>query len=247
MIRLLCGFLCFILINSSWADDVNVAVAANFAEPMKQISAAFKKTTGHKAVLSIGATGKFYAQIKNAAPFDILLAADQSTPAKLYHEQAAVKGSRFTYAIGKLVLWSATQGLVDGQGAVLKKGNFSHLAIANPQQAPYGVAAKETLAALNLSSVLSRKIVQGESIGQAYSFVATGNAELGFVALSQVWENNRLKSGSVWIVPDNLYTPLRQDAVLLKHGQNNPAAAALLAYLKSDAAKDIIRSYGYHF
>ncbi|WP_105532855.1 molybdate ABC transporter substrate-binding protein [Solimicrobium silvestre] len=247
MLRKLIGCCLVLLAGSSFADEVQVAVAANFAAPMKQIALAFEQTTGHKALLSFGATGKFYAQIKNAAPFDILLAADQTTPTQLAQEQAAVAGSQFTYAIGKLVLWSAAAGLVDAQGAILKHGSFAHLALASPKQAPYGAAALETLTALNLVKELSPKFVQGESIGQTYTFVATGNAELGFVALSQVWENNQIKSGSAWIVPENLYAPLRQDAILLKHGKDNSAALALLAYLKTDAAKNIIRSYGYRF
>jgi molybdate transport system substrate-binding protein len=237
--------LSFFLFNSSHATEVHVAVAANFTAPMQQISVAFQQATGHKAILAFGATGKFYAQIKNGAPFDILLAADQMTPTKLAQENVAIADSQFTYAIGKLVLWSATENFVDAQGAVLKSGKFAHIAIASPQ-APYGVAAKQTLMALNLLNSLLPKIVQGESIGQTYSFVASGNAELGLVALSQVWKKNKINSGSAWIVPDNLYTPLRQDAILLKTGEHNPAARELLSFLKSDAAKKIIQSYGYH-
>lgn len=239
------GFLLSVfLINPSHANEVQVAVSANFAAPMKQISAAFQQATGHKATLSVGATAKFYAQIKNGAPFDILLAADQTTPEQLAREHLAIANSQFTYATGKLVLWSAAAHVVDSQGAVLRKKTFEHIAIASPQ-APYGVAARQTLMALNLLNTLSPNIVQGESIGQTWSFVASGNAELGFVALSQVWKNHQIKSGSAWIVPENLYTPLRQDAILLKSGADNPAAIALLAYLKSDTAKEIIRSYGY--
>jgi len=231
-------------INSSQANEVHVAVAANFAAPMQQISAEFEQSTGHKALLSFGATGKFYAQIKNGAPFDILLAADQTTPTQLAQEHLAKASSQFTYAIGKLVLWSANKNLVDKQGEVLKHGTFTHLAIAS-QQASYGTAAKQTLIKLNLWTSLSPKIVQGESIAQTYSFVASGNAELGFVALSQVWKEEQQKSGSAWIVPENLYSPLRQDAILLKSGEDNSAARALLTFLKSDNAKKIIQSYGY--
>ncbi len=238
-------FLLFILMNSSSAGEVTIAVAANFAGPMQQIAEGFEQTSGHKVQLSFGATGKFYAQIKNAAPFDILLAADEATPSRLAKEGIAIKSSQFTYATGKLVLWSPDVNRVDAKGDVLKHGKFNHLAIASPGQAPYGAAAKETLISLKLYNVVSPKLVQGESVGQTYSYIATGNAELGFVALSQVWENNRIKSGSGWIVPDNLYSPLLQDAILLKHGQRNPAALAMMVYLKSDGAKKIIRLHGY--
>lgn len=238
----------FFLMSSCWASKVQVAVAANFAAPMQQISTEFEQSTGHNVELSFGATAKFYAQIKNGAPFDILLAADQITPTKLAQENLAKADSQFTYAIGKLVLWSASKNVVDKQGAVLKRGSFKHLAIAS-QQAPYGVAAQQTLVKLNLWDSLSPKIVQGESIGQTYSFVASGNAELGFVALSQVLDrakmSNQIKAGSAWTVPENLYSPLRQDAILLKSGEDNSAATALLTFLKSDNAKKIIQSYGY--
>jgi len=237
--------LSFFLTNCTWADQVQVAVAANFAAPMKQIAVAFEQTTGHKVSLSFGATGKFYSQIKNAAPFDLLLAADQTVPIQLEHDNAAVIDTRFTYAIGKLVLWSAKPDLVDNQGAILNQGGFNHLAIAAPTQAPYGRAAKETLVALDLFVELSPKLVQGESVGQTYSFIATGNAELGFIALSQALENNQAKVGSMWVVPTHLYTPLLQDAILLKHGQHNSAALALLDYLKSDQVRQIVRTYGY--
>jgi molybdate transport system substrate-binding protein len=212
---------------------------------MKQIASSFELSSGYKTALSVGATGKFYAQIENAAPFDILLSADQITASKLAQEHFADASTQFTYAIGKLVLWSATPGLVDAQGAVLKSGHFAHLAIASPLQAPYGAAAIETLKSLGLIQQITPRLVQGESIGQTYAFVATGNAELGFVALSQVCSNGQIQSGSAWIVPGNLYTPIRQDAILLKHGKDNPAALALLAWLKSDAAKKIIHTYGY--
>jgi len=247
--RFFASFLYLFLVNPSYAHEVQVAVSANFSAPMKQISAAFQQATGHKVALSFGATAKFYAQIKNGAPFDILLAADQTTPEQLARAHLAIADSQFTYAIGKLVLWSATANRVDSQGAVLRKEDVEHIALASPQ-APYGVAARQTLMALNLWDALSPKIVQGESIGQTYSFVASGNAEIGFVALSQVWQggmNNQFKSGSAWIVPENLYAPLRQDAILLKSGADNPGARALLAYLKSDTARKIIRSYGYTF
>ena len=227
------------------AETVQVAVAANFTAPMKLIAEQFQKDTGHKAELSFGATGKFYAQIKSGAPFGLFLSADDEAPAKLDQEGDTVAGSRFTYATGKLVLWSPKADAVDAQGEVLKKNAFRNIAIAAPKLAPYGAAAVETLAKLGLADAVSPKFVQGESIGQAYSFVATGNAELGFVALSQVYEDGRIRSGSGWIVPAALHAPLRQDAVLLARGKNNAAAVALLAYLKGGKAQAVIRSYGY--
>jgi molybdate transport system substrate-binding protein len=230
---------------ASEAAEVQVAVAANFFAPMKAIAADFEKATGHKALLSSGATGKFYAQITSGAPFDVFLAADAATPARLDKQKATVAGSRFTYATGKLVLWSARPDLVDANGEVLRSAKFAHIALAAPRLAPYGAAAVETLTRLGLLAQLEPRFVQGESIGQAFSFVSTGNAELGFVALSQVWENGKLKSGSGWIVPAELHSPIRQDAVLLARGKDNPAAAALMAYLKSDAARAAIRSFGY--
>jgi molybdate transport system substrate-binding protein len=227
------------------AAEVQVAVAANFAGAMKALAADFEKATGHKAVLASGATGKFYAQIRSGAPFDVFLAADDETPARLDKEGAAVPGSRFTYATGKLVLWSAKPDLVDARGEVLQNGRFAHIALAAPKLAPYGAAAVETMTRLGVLARLAPKFVQGESIGQTFGFVSSGNAELGFVALSQVWEKGKLKSGSAWIVPAELHAPLRQDAVLLVRGKDNAAAVALMAFLKSDAAKAVIRSFGY--
>ena len=229
------------------ADVVQVAVAANFTAPMKRIAADFEKDAGHKAQLSFGGTGKFYAQIRNGAPFDILLAADDTTPAKLEAEGAAVAGSRFTYAIGTLVLWSPQPGYVDDRGEVLRKGAFRHIALANPRLAPYGVAAVETLTALKLFDTLQPKFVQGENIGQTHQFVASGNAELGFVALSQVMQDGRIAEGSAWVVPAGLHQPIRQEAVLLATARDKPAAAALMTYLKGDQARTVIKSYGYAF
>jgi molybdate transport system substrate-binding protein len=234
-----------LLASFARAGEVQVAVAANFTEPMRQIAEQFEKDTGHKAVLSFGATGKFYAQITNGAPFEVFLAADDTTPAKLDGEKGTVPGSRFTYAIGKLVLWSAKSGYVDAQGEVLKTGDFKHLSIANPKTAPYGAAAMQTLDRLGLSEKVAGKIVTGENITQAYQFVATENAELGFVALSQVTKDNKLVGGSAWQVPGEFYEPIRQDAVILAKGKDNPVAKALADYLKGDKAKAIIRSYGY--
>lgn len=238
--------LCLVLASAAaLADDVQVAVAANFTAPMKLIAADFEKDTGHKAVLTFGATGKFYAQITHGAPFEVFLAADDETPAKLEKEGAAVNGSRFTYATGKLVLWSAQPGVVDAQGEVLKKGSFKKIAIAAPKLAPYGAAAVETMAKLGLQAALEPKLVQGESIGQAFSFVSTGNAELGFIALSQVYEGGKIKSGSAWVVPDSLHSPIRQDAVLLARAKDNKAAVQLMAFLKTEKARAVIRSFGY--
>ena len=227
------------------ADEVQVAVAANFTAPMQKIAALFEQDSGHKASLAFGATGKFYAQIANGAPFEILLAADDETPVRLEKEGLGVAASRFTYAVGKLVLWSASAGLVDAGGAVLKTGHFKHLALANPKTAPYGAAAIEAMNRLGVLGAIQPRIVQGENISQAYQFVVSGNAELGFVALSQVYQDGKLSSGSMWAVPANLYAPIHQDAVLLAKGRDQPAAAALLAYLKGDKARAVIKSYGY--
>ena len=227
------------------ADEVSVAVAANFTAPMQRIAADFEKATGHKAQLVFGSTGKFYAQIKSGAPFQVLLAADDETPARLVKEGDGVAGSQFTYAIGKLVLWSPKPGFVDDKGEVLKSGRFEHLSIANPKLAPYGLAALETLKALGLADALQPKLVTGESITQAQQFVVSGNAELGFIAFAQIHKDGRLIDGSYWPVPGKYHTPIRQDAVVLDKGKASAAAAALMGYLKSPAAVAVIRAYGY--
>ena len=227
------------------AEVVQIAVAANFTAPARALAEIFARTTGHEAKLSFGATGAFYTQIKNGAPFDILLAADDERPIRLEKEGDTVPGSRFTYAIGQLVLWSAKPGFVDGEGAVLKGGNFNKIAIANPKLAPYGAAAVETMDKLGLAAALTPKLVTGESIGQTYNFIATGNAELGFVALAQVLEGGKLKSGSMWVVPAQYHAPIIQDAVILKRAANNPAAKAWMELLKTPQSKALIRSYGY--
>lgn len=227
------------------AETVQVAVAANFAGPMGAIAPIFEKTHGHKAAVSVGATGKFYAQIRNGAPFEVLLSADDTTPSKLENEGLAVPGTRLTYAIGKLALWSAKPGFVDRGGEILRKGTFAHLALANPKTAPYGAAAVEVLTHLGLLKALEPKFVTGENIAQAQQFIATGNAEVGFIALSQIQQGAKRTGGSVWQVPGHLYAPIRQDAVLLNKGRDNPAAAALLSFLKGDTARAIIESYGY--
>ena len=238
---------CACLAGQALADEVQVAVAANFAGPMERIAAAFARDTGHRALVSSGATGKLYAQIKHGAPFDLFLSADARTAARLEAEGEAIPGSRFTYAFGHLVLWSAHEGTVDDQGAILKTGDFRHLAIANPKTAPYGAAAIEALTRLALVEKLQPRFVTGENIGQAHQFVASGNAELGFVALSQVAADGKLTGGSALLVPPNLYRPIQQDAVILKQAADNPAALALADYLKGAAARGIMLTYGYSF
>jgi molybdate transport system substrate-binding protein len=227
------------------ASEVKVAVASNFTAPMKVIGQIFQKDTGHKASLSYGATGQFYAQIKNGAPFDILLAADEKIPAKLESEGLGVLGTQFTYATGRLVLWSKQAALIDSEGEVLKLGNFNKIAIANPKLAPYGAAAMEVINNTGLTAAITPKLVEGSNISQAFQFVSSGNAPLGFIAISQVFENGTLKTGSGWIIPSSLHKPIRQDAILLNPGKNEPAAQALMNYLRSNQAKEVIRSFGY--
>lgn len=224
------------------AAETQVAVAANFTAPANEIAAAFAKATGHSARLSFGSSGQFYAQMAHGAPYEVFLSADAERPIRAEQAGLGVPGSRFTYAVGRLVLYSKTPGVVDGDGAVLRSGRFAKLAIADPTAAPYGGAAVETLRKLGLYDALKPKIVQGSSITQAYQFVATGAAEMGFVALSQVAEE---QGGSRWIVPARLHAPIDQQAILLKTGQDNPAAKAFLAFLKGPQAKAIIRRYGY--
>ena len=244
--RLICGLLAALALSGqTLAGEVQVAVAANFSAPMQAIARAFEQSSGHRVVAAYGATGQFYAQINHGAPFEVLLAADDSTPAKLENEGAGVPGSRFTYAVGALALWSARPGYVDDAGAVLKSDTFRHLAIANPQTAPYGLAATQVLDQLGLTEAIEPKLVEGQNIAQAYQFVASGNAELGFVALSQVYKDGQITRGSAWQVPAQLHEPIRQDAVLLTKGQDNPAARALLEYLRGEQAATLIRAYGY--
>ena len=234
-----------LMCGAAHAAEVTVAVATNFAGPLARIAEGFTAATGHTLKTSAGATGKFYSQIVAGAPFEVLIAADDETPKKLVAEGHAAAGSNFTYAIGVLVLWSAQPGFVDDQGAVLGAGKFRKLAIANPKLAPYGQAGLEVIKAKGLAAAITPKLVTAESIAQAYQFVTTGNAELGFVALSQVAVPGKPVTGSYWRVPANLYGEIRQDAVLLKPGEKSAAAAALLAYLKSPAGKAVVRAYGY--
>lgn len=224
------------------AAETQVAVAANFTEPAKAIAAAFEKATGHKALLAFGASGGFYTQISHGAPFEVFLSADADRPARAEQESLAVPGTRFTYAVGRLVLYSATPGLVDPGGSVLKRGGFDRIAIAEPATAPYGLAAVETMRRLGVEAALKPKIVTGSSIAQAYQFTSTGAAQLGFVALSQVVA---VRGGSRWIVPAGFHAPIEQQAVLLRTGEKNPAARAFLAFLKGRTALAIIRRYGY--
>ncbi|ATC33308.1 molybdate ABC transporter substrate-binding protein [Caulobacter vibrioides] len=228
--------------GAAMAAETKVAVAANFTEPAKAIAARFKARTGHDAVLSFGSSGQFYTQIANGAPYEVFLSADVERPQKAEATGLTVPGSRFTYATGRLVLFSKTPGLVDSRGAVLASGRFDKLAIADPKAAPYGQAAIETLNRLRLYDALKPRIVTGASITQAYQFVQTGAAELGFVALSQVVGD---KGGSRWIVPAANHAPIEQQAVLLKTGASSDAAKAFLTFLKSAEAKAIIRRYGY--
>lgn len=242
LIAALSGALSLMLGGAAFAGETKVAVAANFTEAAKAIAARFKARTGHKASLSFGSTGQFFTQIANGAPYEVFLSADVERPQKAETEGLAVPGSRFTYATGRLVLYSKTPGLVDGKGAVLKIGKFEKLAIADPKAAPYGQAAVETLTRLKLYDALKPRIVTGASITQAFQYVQTGAAEVGFVALSQVVDE---KGGSRWVVPAANHTPIDQQAVLLKTGQNSEAAKAFLTFLKSGEAKAIIRRYGY--
>lgn len=232
---------------NAWAETVTVAVAANFTAPMRQLAAAFEQETGHRTILSFGSSGKFFAQIKNGAPFQVFLSADEQKPAQLEQDGFTLPATRFTYALGRLVLWSANPQLIaEPDGAdILKSANFKHLALANPKLAPYGAAAIETLKSLHVYPALEPKFVTGENVSQTYQFIASGNAELGFIALSQVIADGQISQGSAWIVPTTLHQPIRQDAVALATGKDNPAVDALMEYLRSDQAGAIIKAFGY--
>lgn len=242
MTRLLAVLIVLFAASPAAAAETRVAVAANFAEPAKAIAARFKARTGHDATLSFGSSGQFYAQIANGAPYEVFLSADRERPEKAEAEGLGVAGSRFTYAIGRLVLYSKTPGLVDGRGAVLSQGRFQKLAIADPRTAPYGVAAVETMKKRRVYQTLQPRLVQGTSITQAYQFVETGAAEVGFVAASQLIG---VKGGSRWLVPASDHTPIDQQAVLLKTGANSAAAQAFIRFLKGPEARAIIQRYGY--
>ena len=244
--KLLIGLVLAGVASVASAENVSVAVAANFREPLQDISAKFQRATGHTVSISAESSGKIVSQIKNGASYDIFLSADETKPIKLEQEGGIVPGSRFTYAIGKLALWSATPGYVDNKGKVLKTGSYNHIAIADPKLAPYGLAATQTLQKMGLTAAVNDKLVVGKNIGTTFGYIQTGNAELGFVALSQIYKDGRLThGGSYWLVPKNYYKPIRQDAVLLPGGKDNPAAVALMKYLKSPAARKVMKSYGY--
>ncbi|MVW77717.1 molybdate ABC transporter substrate-binding protein [Bordetella sp. 02P26C-1] len=230
---------------SAHAAEALIAVASNFTAPMKKLAPMFERETGHKLTLAFGSTGKFYAQIHHGAPFDVLLAADEAIPAKL--EQEGMGSRRYTYALGRLVLWSAQADLVDNQGAVLQQTPLGRLAIADPRLAPYGAAAIQTLERLGRLTAWRPQFVVGENISQAFQFASTGNAPLGFVAMAQIYVDGRLQSGSAWIVPQSLYQPIRQDAILLGKAEHNDAATAFMKFLRSEAAVAVLRDYGYTF
>lgn len=229
------------LTSAAYADSVNVAVAANFTDAANEIAAAFAEATNHEALLSFGSTGQLYTQITQSAPFQVFLSADDKRPALSVEEGFGVEGTVFTYAIGQLALYSAEAGKVTGP-ETLEGGDFQQIAIANPETAPYGTAAVETMQSLGVYEALQPKIVQGQNIGQTFQFVETGNAEIGFVALGQISQS---EAGSRWIVPKEHYEAIRQDAVLLKTGEGNAAAVAFVEFLKGEAASAIIEKYGY--
>jgi molybdate transport system substrate-binding protein len=235
--------------NPALADDVTVAVAANFNEPLKALAPLFEKAEGHHLTIVSGSSGQLVTQIGQGAPFDVFLSADQERPQKLEETGGGVKGTRFTYALGTLTLWSADAGLIGGSGkdgaATLKEDKFLHIAIANPKLAPYGLAATQVMAKLGVAGALKDKIVTSENIGQTFATVSTGNAELGFVALSSVISPGVAAKGSRWDPPADLYDPIRQDAILLTRAKDNAGAKAFLAWLKGDEARKVIRSYGY--
>jgi molybdate transport system substrate-binding protein len=236
--------LTFGLAHNALADQIHAAVAANFTSPFKALAASFEQTSGHTVIASFGATGKFYSQITQGAPFDIFFAADRKTPEKLVTEGHAVNDSLYTYAFGKLVLWSPDPAKVDAEGKVLEKGEFAHLAIANPKTAPYGAAAEQALGKMGLADTLKGKIAQGESITQAYQFAVTGNAELAFIAFSQLKDSGSAQ-GSHWLVPADLYDPIEQAAVVLKKAEGSAAVKAFVEFMRGDEAKKVIESYGY--
>ena len=230
---------------SALADEIHVAVAANFTAPSKDLAPIFEKQTGHKVILSFGSTGMFYGQIKNGATYDILLAADAKTPKKAVAEGYGIGSSVFTYAVGKLVFWSADAGKIKNGQQLLAKADFNKCAVANPKLAPYGLAAYETLKHAKAFDKVSPKFVEGDNIGKTYQYVKTGNADVGFVALSQVYKDGKLTSGSGWIVPQDYYGKIAQDAVLLKNGKSLAAANQFLQFLKGPEAARVKIAYGY--
>lgn len=240
-----CVLLLSVGFGQALAESITLAVASNFTGPMKALATAFEEETGHEVTLSFGSSGRFYAQIVHGAPYHLFFSADQAKPKALEQQDRIVEGSRTTYAVGSLALWSATPGLALENAELLRQGDYNKLALANPRLAPYGVAAVETLENLGLADSTRPHWVQGENIAQAYQFVETGNAEVGFVALSQIMQDGEIKSGSGWVVPAELHNPIRQDAVLLLHGENSTAARDFLRYIQTDSARNIIEAYGY--
>ena len=241
----LCAYVIFVVAANAQAAEIKVAVASNFANTLKEIAVEFQRDTGHQLAITPGATGKFYAQISHGAPFDVFLSADDETPRKLAQEGKAIAASQFTYAIGRLALWSPSPELVDKNADILKTDKFKYIAIANAKVAPYGQAAVQTMQKLGVLSKIEPRVVQGESIAQTFQFVSTGNAQLGFVALSQIFENGKIKIGSAWIVPEEMHEQLKQDAVVLQSCKNTSACQALMDYLKSEKIKKMMSSYGY--
>lgn len=227
------------------AGTTTIAVASNFAKPMTELAQVFESESGHSTKLSFGSSGKILAQVVNGAPFDVFLSADQHKPSAIEKRGLSVPGTQFTYAVGKLALWSNKPTFIDDNSDRLTSGSFNKLAIANPKLAPYGAAAEDVLENLGLKKTLKRQWVTGENVTQTYQFVSSGNADLGFVSVSQVFQNGQLAKGSAWLVPSNLYQPIKQDAILLMHGKNNNAAIAFIKFLASDRAQQVIESYGY--
>jgi molybdate transport system substrate-binding protein len=247
LFRLIIAAWLIVLAPNTWAATTLVAVASDFTKPMTEIAAEFEKVTGHTAKLSFGSSGKAFAQIQSGGPFEVYLSASEEYPLELEKSGHVVTGSRFVYAVGKLVLWSAKPGYVDDKGEILKIGNFKHIALADPTHAPYGVVAEDVMKNLGVLDQLRPLFVMGENISQTFQFVSTGNAELGFIAFAQVIDlkSGKIGSGSGWIIPDNLHGPFNQTAVLLKKGTENPAALALMDFLKSPPALAIIEKYGF--
>mgnify|MGYP003836375343 FL=1 len=240
------GLLALLTTSSALAEEILVAVASNFTAPMQEIAQEFEARSEHQVKLAFGSSGKFFAQINHGAPYQAFFSADTEKPERLIKVGLAEAASRFTYAEGKLALWSASAEVVDSKGRVLEKNQYRNLAIANPKLAPYGAAAMETLDNLKLLELSRPRWVQGENISQTYQFVASGNAELGLVALSQIQHDGKLKSGSAWVVPENLYAPIRQDAVILDNGSDSAAMRDFWKFVQSDKAARIIRAYGYN-
>ena len=243
-VTLLC---CILIAPMLSASEVHVAVAANFAGPMEQLARMFERSTGHRVIVSLGSTGALQAQIRHGAPFDVFIAGDAAGPAAVLQAGLGVPATRFTYAHGRLVLWSRDAGRVDAAGTVLRRDDWQRLAVANPELAPYGKAAMETLDRMGLRVAVRSRLVQGENIAQTFQFVASGNAQLGFVAMSQVMIDGRIGRGSAWVVPRQWHSPIMQDAVLLQRGRDNAAAIALLQYLRSESARGVMRGFGYEF